>query len=46
MLIAAFFSDVPKRLGGILTTSSSVEIENNFEVIDDFQFMNLWIKSA
>jgi|TARA_B100000508_G_scaffold2896_1_gene2220 hypothetical protein len=28
MLIAASFNEVPKRLGGILTMSSSVEIEN------------------
>ena len=28
MLIAALFNDVPKRLGGILTISSSVETEN------------------
>jgi hypothetical protein len=31
MLIAALFNDVPKRLGGILTISSSVETENTFK---------------
>ena len=28
MFIAAFFEDVPNKLGGILTTSLSVETEN------------------
>ena len=31
------------KLGGILTTSTSVDIENNFAHIDEFEFMNLWM---
>ena len=43
MLTAAFLSTVPNRLGGILITSSSVDIENNCAVVDEPQFMNLWV---
>ena len=43
MLIAAFLIDVPNRVGGILTISSCVETEYNFEMFRNFQFMNLWI---
>jgi len=42
--IAAFFIVEPNKLGGILTTSFRVDIENNFAVSDGFEFMNLWIK--
>ncbi len=42
--IAAFFIVVPNKLGGILTTSFRVDIENNFAVNDGFEFMNLWVK--
>jgi hypothetical protein len=45
MLMAAFLIDVPNRVGGILTISSCVETENNFEIFHNFQFMNLWVKS-
>ena len=40
MLTAAFLSTVPNKLGGILITSSSVDIENNCAVVDEPQFMN------
>jgi hypothetical protein len=40
---AAFFRADPNELGGILTTSCRVEIENNFGVFAGFEFMNLWI---
>ena len=40
---AAFFSVVPNKLGGILTTSCKVEIENNFGVFAGIEFMNLWV---
>lgn len=43
MLIAAFLRAVPNKLGGILITSTRVEIENNFELFDELEFMNLWI---
>lgn len=43
MLTAAFLSTVPNKLGGILITSSSVDIENNCAVVDEPQFMNLWV---
>ena len=43
MLTAAFLSTVPNRLGGILITSSSVDIENNCAVVEERQFMNLWV---
>jgi ATP-binding protein involved in chromosome partitioning len=46
MFIDAFFRVVPNKLGGILTTSPSVDIENNFDVFRKFQFMNLWIIEA
>jgi hypothetical protein len=46
MFNAAFFRVVPNRLGGILTTSPSVEIENNCDVFLKFQFMNLWVFQA
>jgi hypothetical protein len=36
MLIAAFFSDEPKRAGGILTTSPRVEIENTSKSLTIF----------
>ena len=44
MFTAAFFRVVPNKLGGILTTSCRVEIENNCAVLDGFEFMNLWVK--
>jgi hypothetical protein len=43
MLTAAFLSTVPKRLGGILITSTSVDIENNCALVEELQFMNLWV---
>ncbi len=43
MLTAAFFRVDPNKLGGILTTSTSVDIENNFVEVAGFQFMNLWV---
>jgi len=43
MLTAAFFSAVPNKVGGILTTSTRVDIENNFALSDGFEFMNLWV---
>jgi len=44
ILSAAFLSVVPNKLGGILTTSCKVDIENNCAVLDRFEFMNLWVK--
>ena len=38
-----FFRVVPNKLGGILTTSPSVDIENNCDGFLKFQFMNLWV---
>ena len=46
MFNAAFFRVVPNKLGGILTTSPSVDIENNCDVFLEFQFMNLWVIQA
>jgi hypothetical protein len=46
ILIAAFLRVVPNKLGGILTTSCRVDIENNCAVLDGFEFMNLWVKIA
>jgi hypothetical protein len=43
MFTAAFLSVVPNKLGGILTTSTRVDIENNYLVFLEFQFMNLWV---
>jgi hypothetical protein len=43
MLTAAFLRTVPKRLGGILITSTSVDIENNCALVAELQFMNLWV---
>jgi len=43
MFIPAFFKVVPNKIGGILTTSTRVDMENNCEVNDKFEFMNLWI---
>ena len=43
MLTAAFLRTVPNRLGGILITSPSVDIENNCAVVEELQFMNLWV---
>ncbi len=43
MFTAAFLSVVPNKLGGILTTSTRVDIENNCAVFLEFQFMNLWV---
>jgi len=43
MLTAAFFRTVPNRLGGILITSTSVDIENNCALVEELQFMNLWV---
>jgi hypothetical protein len=43
MFSAAFLSVVPNKLGGILTTSPSVDIENNCDVFLKFEFMNLWV---
>ena len=40
--MAAFFRDWPKRLGGILTTSRKLVIENNCDAISEFLLMNLW----
>jgi hypothetical protein len=45
MFIAAFFIAVPNKLGGILTTSTRVDIENNCVVILGHEFMNLWVIS-
>jgi len=42
MLMAAFLIDVPNRVGGILTISSCVETEYNFEIFHNLQFMNVW----
>ena len=41
MFTAAFLSVEPNKLGGILTTSTRVDIENN--CADVFQLMNLWV---
>jgi len=41
MLMAAFLIDVPNRVGGILTISSCVETEYNFEIFHNLQFMNV-----
>lgn len=46
MFTAAFFKVVPNKLGGILTTSTRVDIENNYGYIFEFQFMNLWVIGA
>jgi hypothetical protein len=46
ILTAAFLRAVPNKLGGILTTSCRVDIENNCAVLDGFEFMNLWVKIA
>jgi hypothetical protein len=46
MFTAAFLSVVPNKLGGILTTSTRVDIENNCAVFFEFQFMNLWVIHA
>ena len=46
MFTAAFLSVVPNKLGGILTTSTRVDIENNCAVFFEFQFMNLWVFHA
>ncbi len=46
MFVAAFFIDVPNMLGGILTTSSRVDIENNCDIFLEFEFMNLWVIHA
>jgi hypothetical protein len=43
MFIAAFLSVVPNKLGGILTTSTRVDIENKCIFFLEFQFMNLWV---
>ena len=43
MFTAAFLRVVPNKLGGILTTSTRVDIENNCVVFFEFQFMNLWV---
>jgi hypothetical protein len=43
---AAFLRVLPNKLGGILTTSCKVDIENNCAVLDGFEFMNLWVKFA
>lgn len=43
MFNAAFLSVVPNKLGGIRTTSPSVDIENNCDVFLKFEFMNLWV---
>ena len=45
MFTAAFLSVVPNKLGGILTTSTRVDIENNCAVFLEFQFMNLWCQN-
>jgi hypothetical protein len=41
MLVAAFFNVVPNKLGGILTTSTRVDIENKCTIFLEFQFMNV-----
>jgi hypothetical protein len=41
MFTAAFLSVVPNKLGGILTTSTRVDIENNCVIFLEFQFMNV-----
>ncbi len=46
ILTAAFFRAVPNKLGGILTTSCKVDIENNCADLDEFEFMNLWVKRS
>jgi len=46
IFIAAFLRVLPNKLGGILTTSCRVDIENNCAVIDGFEFMNLWVNFA
>ncbi len=46
IFITAFLRVVPNKLGGILTTSCRVDIENNCQVIHGIQFMNLWVKIA
>ncbi len=43
MFTAAFLSVVPNKLGGILTTSTRVDIENNCDIFLEFEFMNLWV---
>jgi len=43
MLIAAFLRAVPNKLGGILTTSTRVDIENNCAESLELEFMNLWV---
>jgi hypothetical protein len=43
MFVAAFLIAVPNKLGGILTTSTSVDIENNCDIFLEFEFMNLWV---
>ncbi|MFB5622820.1 MAG: hypothetical protein ACE5RH_02385 [Nitrosarchaeum sp.] len=43
MFVAAFLIAVPNKLGGILTTSTRVDIENNCDVFVEFEFMNLWV---
>ena len=43
---AAFLRVLPNKLGGILTTSCRVDIENNCAVTDGFEFMNLWVNFA
>jgi hypothetical protein len=40
MFVAAFLSVVPNKLGGILTTSTRVDIENTV-IFLEFQFMNV-----
>jgi len=44
IFIEAFFRADPNKLGGILTTSCRVDIENNCAVLDGGEFMNLWVK--
>ena len=43
MFVAAFLIAVPNKLGGILTTSTRVDIENNCDTFLEFEFMNLWV---
>ena len=43
MFMAAFLRVAPNKLGGILTTSTRVDIENNCAVVLESQFMNLWV---
>ena len=43
MFSAAFLRVVPNKLGGILITSTKVDIENNYAVFLESQFMNLWV---